>query len=107
MAKTLDGRHNPQIFSQYKRPVPGEPPELGHVREYTRHELGAAVQASGFEVQQLFTTFISEYSSHLPLIEFLADNGYDPANRGEQSWCLAIKRSALPVDRYPLFIYAD
>jgi SAM-dependent methyltransferase len=106
VAKTLDGRDNPQIYFLYTRPVPGEPAEIGHVREYTVHELGAAVKAAGFEVQQLFTTFIPEFSSHLPLLDFLAENGYDPENRGEQSWCLAVKRAALPVDRYPFFMYA-
>ena len=30
---------------------------------------------------------------------------YDTENRGEQSWCLAIKRASLPVDRFPYFLY--
>jgi len=107
VAKTLDGRDNPQIYFLYTRPAPCGLPEIGHVREYTVHELGAAVKSAGFEVQQLFTTFIAEYSSHLPLLRFLVENGYDAADRGEQSWCLAVKRTALPVDRYPFFIYAD
>jgi SAM-dependent methyltransferase len=106
VAKTLDGHDNPQIFFLYKRPVAGEEPEIGHVREYTMYELGEAVKAAGFEVTQLFTTFIDEYASHLPLLKFLAENGYDTENRGEQSWCLAVKRAALPVDRYPYFIYS-
>jgi len=105
-AKTLDGRDNPQIFFLYKRPVPGEEPEIGHVREYTAHELGEVVQAAGFEVQRLFTTFIEEFSSHLPLLKFLEENGFDTENRGEQSWCLAVKRASLPIDRYPWFIYS-
>ena len=105
-AKTLDGRDNPQIFFLYKRPVPGEEPEIGHVREYTAHELGEVVKAAGFEVQQLFTTFIEEFSSHLPLLKLLEENGYDTENRGEQSWCLAVKRASLPIDRYPWFIYS-
>jgi len=107
VAKTLGGRDNPQIYFLYTRPVPGEPPEIGHVREYTIHELGAAVRAAGFEVRQLFTTFISEYRSHLPLLDFLAANDYQTENRGEQSWCLAVKRAGLPVDRYPFFLYAE
>ncbi|HTR34661.1 MAG TPA: methyltransferase domain-containing protein [Bryobacteraceae bacterium] len=107
VAKTLDGRDNPQIFFLYKRPAPGEEPEIGHVREYTAHELGEAVKAAGFEVKQLFTTFIGEFSSHLPLLTFLDINGFNTENRGEQSWCLAVKRSSLPIDRYPFFIYSD
>jgi SAM-dependent methyltransferase len=105
-AKTLDGRDNPQIFFLYKRPVPGEDPDIGHMREYTAHELGEVVKAAGFEVTQLFTTFIEEFSSHLPLLKFLEENGYDTENRGEQSWCLAVKRASLPIDRYPWFIYS-
>jgi SAM-dependent methyltransferase len=105
VAKTLDGRDNPQIFFLYNRPQAGEPVELGHVREYTTHEIGEAVKAAGFEISRLFTTFIEEFASHLPLLKFLEENGYSTENRGEQTWCLAIKRASLPVDRYPFFIY--
>jgi SAM-dependent methyltransferase len=104
VAKTLDGHDNPQIFFLYKRP--GGEEEIGHVREYTAYELGEAVKAAGFEVKQLFTTHIGEFSSHLPLLKFLEENGYNTENRGEQSWCVAVKRSGLPVDRYPFFIYS-
>jgi SAM-dependent methyltransferase len=107
VAKTLDGRDNPQIFFLYNRPKPGEPPEIGHVREYTAHEIDEAVKAAGFEISRLFTTFIQEFASHLPLLKFLEENGYNTKNRSEQTWCLAIKRSSLPVDRYPFFIYND
>jgi len=107
VAKALDGRDNPQIFFLYKRPQPNEEPEIGHVREYTAHELGGALQAAGFEVVQLFTTFIREFATHLPLLNLLEANGYSTENRGEQSWCLARKRADLPVDRYPYFIYSD
>ena len=107
VAKTLDGHDNPQIFFLYKRPVAGQEPDIGHVREYTAYELGEAVKAAGFEVTQLFTTFIAEYSSHLPLLTFLEASGYDTVNRGEQSWCLAVKHASLPVDRYPFFIYSN
>lgn len=105
VAKTLDGHDNPQIFYLYKVPKPGEEPEIGHVREYTVHELGETVKAAGFEVCQLFTTFIEEFATHRPLLKLLEASGYDPENRGEQSWCLAMKRAELPVDRYPWFIY--
>ena len=107
VAKTLDGRDNPQIFFKYKRPQPGGEPEIGHVREYTTYELGESVKAAGFEVVQLFTTFIAEFATHMPLLRFLEVNGYTTENRGEQSWCLARKRSDLPVDRYPFVIYGD
>lgn len=106
VAKVLNGRDNPQIYSAYTRPEGGAPPEIGHVREYTFHELEVVVRAAGFEVQQLFTTFLPEYAGHLHLLRFLADNDFDAENRGEQSWCLAVKRAALPVDRYPGFLYS-
>jgi SAM-dependent methyltransferase len=105
VAKTLDGRDNPQIFFLYKRP--GSEPEIGHMREYTAHELGEIVKAAGFEVQTLFTTFIAEFASHLPLLALLREHGYDTENRGEQTWCLAVKRESLPVDRYPWFVYSE
>lgn len=105
VAKTLDGHDNPQIYFLYKRPRPGEEPEIGHVREYTAHELGEAVKSAGFEVLQLFTTFLEDFSSHRPLLRLLEEHGYSTEHRGEQSWCLAVKRSSLPVDRYPWFIY--
>ncbi len=107
VAKTLDGRDNPQIYSQYKRPEPGAEPEIQHMREYTNHELGEAVKAAGFEIEQLFTSVIDEFASHLPLLKFLEENGYSVENRGEQSWCLAVKRSDLPVTRYPRFLYSE
>jgi SAM-dependent methyltransferase len=105
LGKILDGHNNPQVYPQYTRPQPGAASEIGHVREYTCHELGVAVRAAGFEVRQLFTTYLPEYSMHLPYLEILEQNGFNPENRGEQSWCLAVKRAALPVDRYPSFLY--
>jgi SAM-dependent methyltransferase len=105
VAKTLDGHDNPQIFFLYKRPSPDEEPEIGHMREYTAHELGEAVKAAGFEVTQLFTTFLDDFASHLPLLKLLEEHGYNTENRGEQTWCLARKRAQLPVDRYPWFLY--
>jgi SAM-dependent methyltransferase len=105
-AKALNGRDNPQIFFLYERPVAGKPPEIGHVREYTTYEVGEAVTAAGFRVEQLFTTFIAEFASHLPLLDFLAQSGYSTEHRGEQTWCVASKDSALPIDRFPWFIYS-
>jgi SAM-dependent methyltransferase len=105
VAKTLGGRDNPQIYCKYKLPQPGEEPDIGHMREYTAHELGEIVKAAGFELSHLFTTFIEEYEGHQPLLRLLEENGYDTENRGEWSWCLARKRAALPVNRYPRFLY--
>ena len=105
VAKTLDGNSNPQIFYLYKRPSADDAPEIGHMREYAAQELADAMKAAGFEVTRLFTTYIDEFAPHRPLLKFLAENGYNTENRGEQSWCLARKRTDLPVDRFPWFIY--
>ena len=94
-AKALEGRDNPQIFFLYERPGPDQRTDIGHVREYTCYELGEAVKAAGFDVELLFTTFIDEFSEHRQLLRFLALNGYSTENRGEQTWCLARKNSAL------------
>jgi SAM-dependent methyltransferase len=106
IAKALDGRVNPQIYPQYTKPDPDAPTEIGHVHEYTAYELGQAVEAAGFEIQRLFTTTIEEYAPHRDLLPLLEQHGYSTENRGEQSWCLAIKREPLPVNRYPEFLYA-
>jgi len=105
VAKTLGGRDNPQIYPNYKMPVPGAEEEIGHVREYTLYELGEAVKSAGFEIDQLFTSYLEEYAGHRPLLKLLAANGFDTENRGEQSWCVARKRASLPINRYPIFIY--
>ncbi|HVW87355.1 MAG TPA: methyltransferase domain-containing protein [Bryobacteraceae bacterium] len=105
IAKALEGHDNPQIFPLYKRPDPKEP-EIGHVHEYTAYEIGRAIEASGFEIEWLFTTHLEEYAGHLPLIELLKERGYSTDNRGEQTWCLAVKRGSLPVNRYPDFLYS-
>ena len=64
VASLLEGRDNPQIFSIYTRPPPGEEAGIPHVREYTADELGRTVQAAGFEVETLFTENIPEYDHH-------------------------------------------
>lgn len=105
VARVLYGHDNPQIHSKYKIPSSGGPAAVQHVREYTLAELQEVVQCAGFEIEQLFTERIPEYSFYQPLLQFLEENGYNPANRGEQSYCLARKRSSLEVTRYPEFLY--
>ena len=107
VARTLHGYDNPQIFSKYRRPSPGLPEEPPHVREYTAFELQAALQASGFEIESVFTEPIPELSINLPMWNFLEEHGYNTSMRGEQTYCVAVKRSELPVTRYPTFLYAD
>jgi len=105
VARVLHGHDNPQIHSKYKIPGAAGPAAVQHVREYTLAELGEAVRCAGYEVEQLFTEPIPEYSFYRPLLQFLEENGYNPADRGEQSYCLARKRSSLAVERYPEFLY--
>src|SRR6185437_2987599 len=81
VAKTLQGRDNPQIFFKYERPDQNGKSEIGHVREYTAHELGQAVKAAGFEIERLFTTFIAEFLGHEQLLRFLELNDFSTENR--------------------------
>ena len=105
VAKLLEGRDNPQIFSIYNRTKEGEESDIPHVREYTADELGRTVQAAGFELEALFTEPIAEYDQHRHLLGFLHENGYPIRLRGEQTYCMGIKREALPVDRFPWWLY--
>ncbi|MCC6537040.1 MAG: methyltransferase domain-containing protein [Bryobacterales bacterium] len=104
VAATLHGRRNPQVFSAY--PDPAGDPDVPHVREYTAHELGAAVTAAGFAVEALFTEPLAGFENSRWAGELLAREGFDTALRGEQTYCLARKQSGLPQDRYTSWLYA-
>jgi hypothetical protein len=75
------------------------------VREYTPKELREAVESAGFEVVNLFTEVIPGYGTDTWAKDFLERNGYSSAFRGEQMYVIARKRAALPVVRYPGFLY--
>lgn len=105
LGKVLDGRYNPQIYALYEKPQPGGLPDIGHMREYTAWEAGDLVRAAGFEVEALFTEPIAEYENKRHLLTFLQENGYSTENRGEQTYCIGVKRESLPVDRYPWWLY--
>jgi SAM-dependent methyltransferase len=107
VARTLHGYDNPQIHYRYSRPRADGHPAIPHVREYTAFELKNALVAAGFEVETLITEPIAEYAMNLPLWEFLEEHGYNTSLRGEQIYCVAIKRSNLPVTRYPPFLYDE
>lgn len=107
VARVLHGYDNPQISSKYPRPYPGTPEETPHVREYTAYEVRSAVEAAGFEIEALFTEPVAGLEMNEPMWNFLEEAGYNTALRGEQTYCVAIKRSALPVTRYPQFLYSD
>jgi len=101
VARVLHGYDNPQVFSQYRRPRPDAPPEIPHVREYTAFEVRDALVAAGFEVESLFTEPIAEFAMNLPMWNFLEEHGYNNSLRGEQVYCVAVKRAALPVTALP------
>lgn len=106
VARALEQSGNPQLYSKYTDPR-GEyaETEVGHMREYTPQELREAVESAGFEIENLFTEVIPGYGTDVWVKNFLERNGYSGAFRGEQLYCLARKRSALPVTRYPQFLY--
>jgi SAM-dependent methyltransferase len=100
VARTLHGYDNPQIHYRYSRT-----PAVPHVREYTAFELKAALVAAGFEIETITTEPIAEFAMNLPLWDFLEEHGYNTSLRGEQTYCVAVKRANLPVTRYPEFLY--
>ncbi len=103
VARVLHGYDNPQISSDY----PGVRDDVPHVREYTAFELRNAVEAAGFEIETLFTEPIAEFEMNRPMWNFLEEHGYNTSLRGEQTYCVAVKRSDLPVTRYPRFLYSE
>jgi SAM-dependent methyltransferase len=106
VARILENSANPQLFSKYADPR-GEfaDTEIPHVREYTVPELMEAIASAGFEIESLFTEVIPGYGTEKWVKEFLLRNGFSAEFRGEQTYCVARKRSALPVTRYPKFLY--
>lgn len=106
VARVLEMSANPQLYSKYPDPR-GEfaDTEVGHMREYTPGELQQAVTAAGFEVLSLFTKVAPEYSSHLWVPRLLERNNATTILRGEQMFLLARKKSAMPIQRYPGFLY--
>jgi SAM-dependent methyltransferase len=107
VARALHGYDNPQLYSQYQRPGTGASTDPPHVREYTAFELRDLLQAAGFGIETLFTEPIAELAMNLPMWNFLEEHGYNTSLRGEQTYCVAVKRSGLPVTRYPKFLYSE
>lgn len=107
VARVLHGYDNPQISSDYPRPRADVPDEIPHVREYTAFELRTTLEAAGFEIEALFTEPIAEFEMNRPMWNFLEEHGYNTSLRGEQTYCVAVKRSDLAVTRYPRFLYSE
>ncbi|MDQ2948157.1 MAG: methyltransferase domain-containing protein [Acidobacteriota bacterium] len=106
VARVLEMSGNPQLYSMYPDPR-GEyaATEVGHMREYTPAELEQVVRSAGFEVQYLFTKIAPGYNSYLWVPKLLERNNATPILRGEQMFLLARKKSGMPIERYPPFLY--
>lgn len=106
VARVLEMSENPQLYSKYPDPR-GEfaDTEVGHMREYMPLELEQAVRAAGFEVVYLFTRIAPGYRAHLWVSKVLVRNNATTILRGEQMFLLARKKSELPIQRYPGFLY--
>jgi len=110
VGRALHGYDNPQVYAKYPVPKPDED-EIPHVREYTAFEVQDALESAGFEIERLLTGPIAGVAEDLRIPEnlrirdFLEEHGYNTSMRGEQTYCIAIKRSSLPVTRYPRFLY--
>ncbi len=104
VVRVLHGDANPQIFACYPDPrkSTGDNP---HVREYAPAELARLLGAAGFRVEKLFTDRIGGYEEGTWAHDLLERNGFDTRLRGEQIYCRAIADAALPVERYPSFLY--
>jgi SAM-dependent methyltransferase len=102
VACALHGWRNPQLYSVYPAAGNGGTP---HVREYTPRELVDAVTAAGFEVEALFTERIAGCDEGPWVKDFLERAGFDTSLRGEQIYCLARRRSDLPRERFPKWLY--
>ncbi|MBY0508069.1 MAG: class I SAM-dependent methyltransferase [Bryobacteraceae bacterium] len=103
VACALHGWHSPQVHAAY--PAPGSH-DIPHVREYTARELRDAVQAAGFEIKALFTERIAGFDEGAWVRDLLTREGFDTGLRGEPTYCLARRRSGLPRERYPRWLYA-
>jgi 2-polyprenyl-3-methyl-5-hydroxy-6-metoxy-1,4-benzoquinol methylase len=101
VARILTSVGNPQVYSMY----PWAETESPHVREYTPGELRDAVMSAGFDLEYLFTEKIEGYNSDVWVQELFQQLNL-PANlRGEQSYCVARKRSSAGKVRRPAFLY--
>lgn len=104
--RALEMSENPQLYSKYTDPRREyAESEVGHMREYTPAELTQAIEAAGFQITWLFTTYAPGYLSHIEMLKLLENLGYPTALRGEQMYCVAQKHQALPITRYPGFLY--
>jgi SAM-dependent methyltransferase len=106
IARVLGGGANPQVFAKYETPRAASNTGPPHVREYTAREVAQLCEAGGFAVETLFTESTDDGQENRPLLKMLQDYGYNTEFRGEQTYCVALKRSRLRVTRYPGFLYS-
>jgi 2-polyprenyl-3-methyl-5-hydroxy-6-metoxy-1,4-benzoquinol methylase len=101
LERALLHEENPQVFSRYNSRDVEEPP---HVREYTPKELAWALEAAGFAVCGVETEREPGVLAAGWVEQVLATQGLPRELRGEQIYCMGVKREA-PNERYPLFLY--
>jgi SAM-dependent methyltransferase len=106
IARVLGGGSNPQVFAKYETPRADSNAGPPHVREYTTPEVAQLFAAGGFAIETLFTESTDDGRENRPLLKMLQDYGYSTEFRGEQTYCVAVKRSRLRVTRYPGFLYS-
>ena len=91
---------SPYIYGQYE---PGGRPTDHHNREYTANEDERLLEYGGFHIERLFTRE-SWWPGDRSLLRLWAARGLSLARRGDNTFCLARKKSAV-VERYPEEFY--
>lgn len=103
VARALRGE-NPGVFTQFPRPERGEQRGV-HAREYTPAELARALSCAGFEVEWMLTERFDEVAGETWALDLIEQAGMETRLRGEQIYCLARRREAAEIERYPAFLY--
>ena len=91
---------SPYIYGRYE---PGGRPTDHHNREYTTNEVERLLEVGGFRTEKLFTKD-SWWTGHRSLLRMFASRGLPVARRGDNTFCLARKTTAV-VERYPEEFY--
>ena len=100
VAKVLEQTANPQVYSKYS----AETGQVPHVREYAPVEMKTLFEAGGFEIESLFTDGMSANTPD-SVRGFLEQQNLPTKLRGETIYCVGRKHGALPITRYPEFLY--
>jgi len=91
---------SPYIYGRYE---PGGRPTDHHNREYTTNEVERLLEVGGFRAEKIFTQD-SWWTGHRSLLRMFASRGLPVARRGDNTFCLARKTTAV-AERYPEEFY--